>query len=88
MLPGPAMTADCSDHGGNTPAGAPPADAAPHSKPVGIIPSPLINEFRQTHRRRGVLIPLKTTQEVRQDHTVVAAYITRAPSKSANDVIS
>jgi tRNA-specific adenosine deaminase 3 len=34
------------------------------------------------------LIPLKTTQEVRQDHTITHAYITRAPTRQANDVIT
>ncbi|ODA80944.1 hypothetical protein RJ55_03904 [Drechmeria coniospora] len=55
---------------------------------VGIAPNPLTDDLKEVHRRRGVLIPLKTTQEVRQDHTISAAYITRAPTKSANDVIS
>ncbi|ROT40307.1 cytidine deaminase-like protein [Sodiomyces alkalinus F11] len=36
----------------------------------------------------GVLVPLKTTLEIRQDHTVVRAYITRAPTKAANDIIT
>lgn len=52
------------------------------------MPDPLVDELKETHRRRGVLIPLKTTQEVRQDHTIVQAWITRAPTKSANEVIT
>ena len=53
-----------------------------------VLPNPMTDEFIPTHLRRGVLIPLKTTQEVRQDHTIVQALITRAPTKTANDVIS
>ncbi|KAL6824352.1 cytidine deaminase-like protein [Trichoderma sp. SZMC 28015] len=54
----------------------------------GASPNPLIDDLRAQNLPRGVLIPLKTTQEVRQDHTIVQAYITRAPTKSANDVIT
>lgn len=52
-----------------------------------IIAHPLIDGLKETHLRRGVLIPLKTTQEVRQDHLITQAVMTRAPTKSANDVI-
>jgi len=54
----------------------------------GVLPNPMIDEFKEKHLRRGVLIPLKTAQEVRQDHTIVQALITRAPTKHANDVIT
>lgn len=54
----------------------------------GIVPNPLIDDFSSKSVGMGVLIPLKTTQEVRQDHTIVHAYITRSPTKCANDVIS
>lgn len=54
----------------------------------GVLPNPIVDDLKEKHLNRGVLIPLKTTQEVRQDHTTVQAYITRAPTKSANDVIS
>ena len=53
----------------------------------GVLPNPLVDDLKGRHMNKGVLIPLKTTQEVRQDHTVVQAYITRAPTKSANEVI-
>jgi tRNA-specific adenosine deaminase 3 len=56
-------------------------------EPRGVVPNPLIDDLKENHLRRGVLIPLKTTQEVRQDHTIIQALITRAPTKSANDVI-
>ncbi|KAI9170991.1 Ribonuclease H [Paramyrothecium foliicola] len=56
--------------------------------PGGILPNPLIDDLRTCQVNRGVLIPLKTTQEVRQDHTIVHALITRAPTKAANDVIT
>lgn len=54
----------------------------------GARPNPLINDLKAKHLNKGVLIPLKTTQEVRQDHTIVQAYITRAPTKFANEVIT
>lgn len=66
-------------------------DAAVSEEPViyrGVVPNPLIDHLKDRHKDRGVLIPLKTTQEVRQDHTVVQAWVTRAPTKCANDVIS
>lgn len=53
----------------------------------GVRPNPLIDDLIPHQLNRGVLIPMKTTQEVRQDHTIVQAYITRAPTKSANEVI-
>jgi hypothetical protein len=52
-----------------------------------VLPNPIIDKMVTQNYERGVLIPLKTTQEVRQDHTIVQALITRAPTKSANDVI-
>lgn len=60
----------------------------PFQHPRGVLPNPLVDELKESNLRRGVLIPLKTTQEVRQDHTIVQAYITRAPTKSASDVIT
>ncbi|RBR07691.1 hypothetical protein FVER53590_09526 [Fusarium verticillioides] len=59
-----------------------------HRGPSEILSNPLIDDLKEGHTRRGVLIPLKTTQEVRQDHTITHAYITRAPTKQANDVIT
>ncbi|KOS22628.1 hypothetical protein ESCO_001749 [Escovopsis weberi] len=56
--------------------------------PKIILPNPIIDDLRAQTLPQGVLIPLKTTQEVRQDHMIVQAYITRAPTKSANDVIT
>ena len=64
---------------------APPKDPRLRRR---ALPNPLINDLLPNHLRRGVLIPLQTTQEVRQDHTIVQALITRAPTKSANDVIT
>ncbi|KAH6608090.1 trna-specific adenosine deaminase subunit tad3 [Trichoderma cornu-damae] len=54
----------------------------------GALPNPLIDDLRAQNLPRGVLIPLKTTQEVYQDHTIVQAIITRAPTKSANDIVT
>jgi tRNA-specific adenosine deaminase 3 len=56
--------------------------------PSEIVPNVLIDDLRESHTNRGVLIPLKTTQEVRQDHTITHAFITRAPTKQANEVIT
>jgi hypothetical protein len=53
-----------------------------------VLPNPLVDDIDHDQLERGVLIPLKTTQEVRQDHTIVQALITRAPTKSANDVLA
>ncbi|RSL50414.1 hypothetical protein BHE90_011532 [Fusarium euwallaceae] len=56
--------------------------------PSEIVPNVLIDDLKESHTNRGVLIPLKTTQEVRQDHTITHAFITRAPTKQANEVIT
>ena len=52
-----------------------------------VLPNPLTDDLISSSINKGVLIPLKTTQEVRQDHTIVQALITRAPTKSANNVL-
>jgi tRNA-specific adenosine deaminase 3 len=52
------------------------------------LPNPLIDDLRAQTPPLGVLIPLKTDQEVRQDHYIAHAYITRVPTKSANDVMT
>jgi tRNA-specific adenosine deaminase 3 len=57
-------------------------------QPCEVAPNPLVDDLSPKHLRRGVLIPLKTTQEVRQDHVIVQAWITRAPTKQTNDVIT
>lgn len=83
---GCSSTGDCAHVETRKPA----VEAAPevqHRPPGGVLPNPLVDDFKETHARRGILIPLKTTQEVRQDHVIVQAYITRAPTKSANEVI-
>lgn len=58
-----------------------------HTGPDVIQPHPLIDELLPQQLGRGVLIPLKTTLEIRQDHTIVQALLTRAPAKSTNDVV-
>jgi hypothetical protein len=40
-----------------------------------------------TEEHGGVLIPLKTTLELRDDHVEGQAFITRAPLKAANSVV-
>ncbi|KAI5458002.1 cytidine deaminase-like protein [Mariannaea sp. PMI_226] len=57
-------------------------------QPCKVAPNPLVDDLSPKHLNRGVLIPLKTTQEVRQDHAITQAWITRAPTKQANDVIT
>ncbi|TDZ23089.1 tRNA-specific adenosine deaminase subunit tad3 [Colletotrichum orbiculare MAFF 240422] len=65
------------------------ADEVPeHTGPDIIQPHPLIDALLPKQLGRGVLIPLKTTLEIRQDHTIVQALLTRAPSKSTNDVVN
>ena len=67
-----------------------PAAAAGREKPdpPGLgLENDLVRDLLPAHRNKGVLIPLKTTLEVRQDHTLVQAYITRAPTKSASIVV-
>jgi hypothetical protein len=52
------------------------------------LPNPLVDNLNIQKSKTGVLIPLKTTQEVRQDYTIIQALITRAPTKLANDVLA
>ncbi|KAH7153233.1 cytidine deaminase-like protein [Dactylonectria macrodidyma] len=66
----------------------PPSIKPEPEGPCEVVPNPLIDDLNPDKLRRGVLIPLKTTQEVRQDHVIVQAWITRAPTKQANDVIN
>ncbi|KAH6885898.1 cytidine deaminase-like protein [Thelonectria olida] len=66
----------------------PQATKSESRQPCEVAPNPLVDDLSPKHLRRGVLIPLKTTQEVRQDHVIVQAWITRAPTKQANDVIT
>lgn len=69
-------------------------DEAPREPPKDprlrrrVLPNPLIDDLNPDHLKKGVLIPLKTTQEVRQDHTIVQALITRAPTRCANEVLT
>ena len=78
------------------PPGGPPATTAntaltiadkPPPGPCEVVSNPLIEGTDHKTLDKGVLIPLKTTLEVRQDHTVVSAYITRTPTKCASDVM-
>ena len=60
---------------------------APPIGPAEIVPHPLVDSLIPDHKRQGVLIPLKTTLELRQDHAIIQAYITRAPVKATNEII-
>jgi hypothetical protein len=52
------------------------------------LPNPLVDNLITEKATTGVLIPLKTTQEVRQDYSIIQALITRAPTKTANDILA
>lgn len=47
----------------------------------------VIQSLVPDHLETGVLIPLKTTLELRDDYVCSPAYVTRCPVKSANAVI-
>lgn len=72
-----------------------PADTKlenPSTKDVRLgrlaLPNPIIDDLRTQDLPLGVLIPLKTDQEVYQDHYISHAYITRVPTKSANNFVT
>jgi tRNA-specific adenosine deaminase 3 len=48
----------------------------------------VVQEILPAGVSHGVLIPLKTTLELRDDHRCVNVVITRVPVKSANAVIT
>ncbi|KAL2016353.1 hypothetical protein VTK56DRAFT_3839 [Thermocarpiscus australiensis] len=48
---------------------------------------PIVRELIQDEVEHGVLIPLKTTQELRDDYQTGRVLITRTPTKSANPAI-
>lgn len=75
----PAMASDRPDDQ--------PEEKIEHTGPDVIQPHALIDHLLPQQLGRGVLIPLKTTLEIRQDHTIVQALITRAPSTSTNNVV-
>jgi hypothetical protein len=95
------MAAEAEDSAPTTPIATEASDAdslsiqeKPTNKEINKPEAPglglqnvLVQHLVPSHLRRGVLIPLKTTLEVRQDHTLVQAYITRAPTKSAGQVV-
>jgi tRNA-specific adenosine deaminase 3 len=66
--------------------GASPVKTVPEG-PDEIVTHPLIGDLLPGHLGGGVLIPLKTTLETRQDHTIVQGLITRTPVKYTNDVV-
>jgi tRNA-specific adenosine deaminase 3 len=49
---------------------------------------PIVQELIQDTPGHGVLIPLKTTLELGEDHVSGRVLITRAPTKCANPVIT
>jgi hypothetical protein len=48
---------------------------------------PIIQELLRYDVEHGVLVPLKTTQELREEFATDNVLITRAPVKSANPLI-
>lgn len=48
---------------------------------------PIVRELLEDEVEHGVLIPLKTTLELRDDYQTGHVLITRAPTKAANPVI-
>lgn len=48
----------------------------------------IVKDVLPTKVRPGVLVPLKTTLELRDDHSCINVIITRTPVKSANAVIT
>jgi tRNA-specific adenosine deaminase 3 len=48
---------------------------------------PIVRELLQDEVEHGVLIPLKTTLELRDDYQTGLVLVTRAPTKSANSAI-
>lgn len=62
-------------------------EKAEYTGPDVIQSHRLIDHLLPQQLGRGVLIPLKTTLEIRQDHTIVQALITRAPATSTNHVV-
>ncbi len=48
---------------------------------------PVVKELVHAEVEHGVLIPLKTIQELRDDHATGSVLITRTPVKCANGVI-
>lgn len=48
----------------------------------------VVKDILPTELREGVLVPLKTTLELRDDHSCINVIITRTPVKSANAVIT
>ena len=47
----------------------------------------LVREILTGKIEDGVLIPLKTVQEIRDDHRTAPALLTRAPTKNASVII-
>ena len=81
-----AVSAPASDLGPANPAIS--RESLTRAEAPGLgLQNDLVQHLVPSHLRKGVLIPLKTTLEVRQDHTLVQAYITRAPTKSASQVV-
>jgi hypothetical protein len=70
-----------SDQQADTMQDEPPAEFVVDQDPIAqtLLPEAL---------EHGVLIPLKTTLELRDDHTCTTILITRAPVKCANPLIT
>lgn len=58
------------------------------AKDVLAQQDPIVQELIRETPGHGVLIPLKTTLELGEDHVSGRVLITRAPTKCANPVIT
>lgn len=58
------------------------------AKEVVAEQDPIVRDLVQKVPGHGVLIPLKTTLELGEDHVSGRVLITRAPTKCANPVIT
>lgn len=65
-----------------------PEDDASSVTAVLAAQDPIVHELVRSELEHGVLIPLKTTLELRDDYATGRVFITRAPVKAANPAIS
>lgn len=67
-----------------------PASAAALKNMEGLIAAQqkVVQDILPAEVRHGVLVPLKTTLELRDDHNCVNVALTRVPVKTASAVIA
>lgn len=62
----------------------PPANLAN----IIAVQQQVVKDILPSDIKHGVLVPLKTTLELRDDHSCINVIITRTPVKAANAVIT